>query len=246
MYDEATARENLENLIGTFSGGRHAKAINPSGGRIMKLYYSPGACSLASRIIIHEAGIDASFEQVDLKSKTTENGDDFSEINPTGCVPTLLLDDGEQVTENIAVLSLLADRHPDFGLEAHLGRTRLLEMLSFLSTELHIAFKPFYHSNDETGLAQASEAVARRLDLIAGQVRELYLFGPHFTVADAYLFAMLRWAVAFDIPMQPHLLGYYERVAERPMVRKALIEEGLPIPANVRVEEPPLELGTTA
>ena len=212
----------------------------------MKLYYSPGACSLASRIIIHEAGIDASFDRVDLKAKVTEHGDDFSEINPKGCVPTLILDDGERVTENIAVLSFLADRHPDFGLEAHLGRTRLLEMLSFLSTELHIAFKPYYHSKDEAELEQASKQVARRLDLLAEHIRELYLFGPHFTVADAYLFAMLRWAVAFGIPMQPQLIGYFERVAERPMVRKALAEEGLPIPAGVSVEEPSLEIRAIA
>jgi glutathione S-transferase len=199
----------------------------------MKLYYSPGACSLASRIIIHEAGIDASFDRVDLKVKLTEHGDDFSEINPKGCVPTLILDDGDKVTENIAVLALLADRHPDFGLDAHLGRTRLLEMLSFLSTELHIAFKPYYHSKDEAELAEASRQVARKLDLLAEHIRELYLFGPHFTVADAYLFAMLRWAVAFGIPMQPQLIGYFERVAERPMVRKALAEEGLDLPEAV-------------
>lgn len=211
----------------------------------MKLYYSPGACSLASRIIIHEAGIDASFEQVDLKAKTTENGDDFLEINPTGAVPTLILDDGERVTENVAILALLADRHPAFGLDAHLGGTRLLEMLSFLSTELHIAFKPFFRSDDRSELAQASEAVTRRLDLIADRVRELYLFGPHFTVADAYLFAMLRWAVALKIPMQPQLIGYFERVAERPMVRKALTEESLPIPRGVSLEEPPLEILAT-
>lgn len=212
----------------------------------MKLYYSPGACSLASRIIIHEAGIEASFEQVDLKAKTTEHGDDFLEINPTGAVPTLILDDGERVTENVAILSLLADRHPAFGLDAHLGRTRLLEMLSFLSTELHIAFKPFFHSDDSSELAQASEAVMRRLDLIADHMRELYLFGPHFTVADAYLFAMLRWAVVLKIPMQPQLIGYFERVAERPMVRKALTEERLPIPRGVSIEEPPLEITATA
>lgn len=207
----------------------------------MKLYYAPGACSLASRIIIHEAGISATFDQVDLKAKKTEHGNDFLEINPVGCVPTLVLEDGERVTENTAVLSLLADRYPAFGLEAHLGRTRLIEMLSFLSTELHIAFKPFFHSDNEAELAEASDAVARRLDLIANRMRELYLFGPHFTVADAYLFAMLRWADALKLPMQPQLKGYFKRVAERPMVRKALAEEGLPMPAGVSVEKPAVE-----
>lgn len=212
----------------------------------MKLYYSPGACSLASRIIIHEAGLDASFERVDLKSKTTEQGDDFVAINPKGSVPTLILDDGDRVTENIAILSLLADRYPDFGLEAHLGRTRLLEMLSFLSSELHIAFKPFYHDGDEADLEAARQGVSRRLDLLADHIRELYLFGPHFTVADAYLFAMLRWAVDFGIPMQPQLIGYFERIAERPKVRQALEEEGLAIPPGVSVDEADLEIRVTA
>lgn len=212
----------------------------------MKLYFAPGACSLASRIIIHEAGLDATFERVDLKSKTTESGEDFEEINPAGCVPTLMLDDGERVTENVAVLSLLADRHPQFGLEAHLGRTRLIEMLSYLSTELHIAFKPFFHAEEGSDMTDAIAAITRRLDLLGNHIQELYLFGPRFTVADAYFFAMLRWAVDLGIPMEPHLVGYFERVAERPMVRKALAEEGLPIPAGVSIDENSIETRVTA
>lgn len=204
---------------------------------MMKLYYSPGACSLASRISIHEAGLDAEFERVDLRTKTTESGEDFAEINPKGCVPTVLLDDGGRVTENIAILELLAGHEPRLGLEGSMGKTRLLEMLSFLSTELHIAFKPFYQSQDEELRAQAAAAVSQRLDLVADHVRELYLFGPHFTVADAYLFAMLRWARDFEIPMASQLHGYFERVAERPAVRRALAEENLPIPIVAVVEE---------
>lgn len=190
----------------------------------MKLYYAPGACSLASRIALHEAGLAADFERVDLKAKITEHGHDFSAINPAGSVPMLVLDDGAAVTENVAVLDLIADRAPRLGADGPLGRTRLIEMLSYLSTELHIAFKPFWHG-DEAQKAKAGEAVARRLDHLESRMAEPYLFGPRFTVADAYLFAMLRWAKGFGLPLSPRLLGYFERIAERAAVRRALAEE---------------------
>jgi glutathione S-transferase len=100
-------------------------------------------------------------------------------------------------------------------------------MLSYLSTELHIAFKPYYHGASDAEKIEAGEAVAKRLDVIAERMHELYLFGPRFTVADAYLFVMLRWAKAFGVRMSPEMLAYFERVAERETVRKALAEEGL-------------------
>src|SRR5688572_32998739 len=101
-----------------------------------KLYYSPGACSLSTRIALHEAGIAAEFERVDLKAKVTERGDDYRAINPAGSVPMLVLDDGAAITENVAVLDLIAERTPKLGVAGPLGRTRLVEMLSFLTTEL--------------------------------------------------------------------------------------------------------------
>lgn len=201
----------------------------------MKLYYSPGACSLASRIWIHEAGLAAEFERVDLRAKVTERGDDYKAINPKGSVPMLVLDDGQAVTENVAILTWFADREPAIEPGNPLGRIRLIEMLSYLSSELHIAFKPFWHDVGEPEKAAAGEAVVRRLDLIAEHVRELYLFGPHFSVADAYLFVMLRWAKGFGIAVPLPLLAYFERVLERPAVRAALAEEGL-----VRPPEPSL------
>jgi len=195
----------------------------------MKLYYSPGACSLAGRISLHEAGLDAEFERVDLKTKFTEHGYDYNAINSRGgYVPMLVLDDGDAVTENIAVLELIADREPKLAPGGPLGRTRLLETLSYLSTELHIAFKPFFHDASDAEKAAASEAVAKRLDVIDERINELYLFGPRFTVADAYLFVMLRWAAGFGVPMSPDMHAYFERVAERETVRRALAEEGLP------------------
>jgi glutathione S-transferase len=193
----------------------------------MKLYYAPGACSLSVRIALHEAGIEAEFERVDIPTKRTEHGYDYLAINPKGYVPMLVLDDGEAVTENTAVLELIAGREPKLGAGGPLGRTRLIEMLSWLSTELHVAFKPLWHDASAVEKAAAIEAVARRLDYLADDVRELYLFGAHFTVADAYLFAMLRWARAFGVRVPIEIGGYFDRVAERETVHRALAEEGL-------------------
>lgn len=191
----------------------------------MKLYYAPGACSLATRISLHEAGIAADFERVDLKTRTTEHGQDYGAINPPGSVPLLVLDDGEQVIENVAILDLIANREPQLGAGGPLGRTRLIEMLSYLSTELHAAFKPFWNGTGEAAKAKAGEAVAKRLDYLESRMLGLHLFGPHFSVADAYLFVMLRWAKGFGLPLSPRLLAYFERVSERETVRRALAEE---------------------
>jgi glutathione S-transferase len=193
----------------------------------MKLYYSPGACSMACRISLHEAGIAADFERVDLKSKTTERGDDFLAINPKGYVPMLVLDDGATVTEIDAVLDYLADRAPGLGVDGPLGRTRLIEMLSYLSSELHVAFKPFWHARDEAEKAIAGKAVAKRLDFLEAGLSDEFLFGLRFTVADAYLFVMLRWARGFDLPLPAGLSGFFDRITERSSVRRALAEEGL-------------------
>jgi glutathione S-transferase len=193
----------------------------------MKLYYSPGACSLATRISLHEAGIEAEYEKVDLRAKITEQGDDYTAINPAGSVPMLVLDDGTAITENVAVLDLIAERNPRLGVEGPLGRTRLIEMLSFLSTELHIAFKPFWHAASEADKAMAGEAVTRRLDIIEGRMGEPFLFGAGFSVADAYLYAMLRWTRLFRLPLSPCFVTYFELIDARDTVRRSLAEEGL-------------------
>src|SRR3546814_6864816 len=123
----------------------------------MKLYYAPGACSLASRISLHEAGLAADFERVDLKTKITEHGHDFRAINPKGYVPMLVLDDGAAITENVAILELIADREPRLGPGGPLSRTRLIEMLAYLSSELHVAFKPLWHDASERSEEHTSE-----------------------------------------------------------------------------------------
>lgn len=196
----------------------------------MKLYYAPGACSLATRISLHEARLSADFVRVDLRTKITEHGFDYREINPKGSVPTLVLDDGQPVTENVAILALIAEHEPTLAAGGPLGHTRLLEMLSYLSSELHVAYRPLWGSPTDLERLRATEAITRHLDLIEDQLRELYLFGPRFTVADAYLFVMLRWSLDMELAIPPELHAFFERVAERPNVRKALAEEGLAIP----------------
>jgi glutathione S-transferase len=193
----------------------------------MKLYYAPGACSIATRITLHEAGIAAEFERVDLIRKITETGADYNAINPAGAVPMLVLDEGAAITENVAVLDLLAQRAPQLGLPGELGRTGLIEMLSYLSTELHIAFKPFFHAHGDADLAAAPAAVAKRLTYLENRMAGPYLFGENFTVADAYLFAMLRWAYAFKLPVPTRLTVLFELASQRPAAHRALAEERL-------------------
>lgn len=208
----------------------------------MKLYYAPGACSLASRISLHEAGLAAEFEKVDLRTKITEQGYDYKAINSKGYVPMLVLDDGTAITENVAILEFIADREPRLGPGGPLRRTRLLEMLAYLSAELHVAFKPLWHGGSEADKAKAREAVAQRLGFVEEHIVELYLFGPRFTVADAYLFVLMRWAKPFDVRLSAHLLGYFERVLERSTVRRAMAEEGL-VEEKVVIELVPQPVG---
>ena len=194
----------------------------------MKLYYATGACSLADRISLYEADFAATFEKVDLKSKITETGADFMSINPKGYVPALVLDNGEMVTENIAVLAWIAGQAPELAPTGPLGHIRLLEALAFISTELHKAFEPlFTHGARDTNSDRAATTIARRFDYIAKTVGGSYLFGARFTVADAYLFVMLTWARKFGVMIPSILSWYFEDVMERDCVRKALAEEGL-------------------
>jgi glutathione S-transferase len=192
----------------------------------MKLYYARGACSLSNRISLHEAGIAFADERVDLQSRTTEAGRDFLEINPKGYVPLLVLEGGEKVTENIAILSLIAERSPHLLPDGELGRIRMLEALSFISGELHIAFKPLFHRASVRDRKEASERISGLLNLLAQQMEDKYLLG-HFTVADAYLFVILLWARKFEVSTSEKLADYFELVAARPSVRRSLEEESL-------------------
>jgi glutathione S-transferase len=193
----------------------------------MKLYYSPGACSLAGRISLKEAGFAPEFEKVDLKAKKTEGGADFTAINPKGYVPALVLDSGDMVTENIAIMSWIADQAPELGLSGPLGKTRLLETLAFISTEIHKGFKPLFKREPEEAQAAAREAIANRYRFLADRMRGPFLFGDQFSVADSYLFVTLRWAQMFGVPLPAAMSAYFDRVKARETVRTALAEEGL-------------------
>ncbi|MFL5298457.1 MAG: glutathione transferase GstA [Phenylobacterium sp.] len=193
----------------------------------MKLYLSPGACSLADHIALHEAGIDFQRIRVDLKAKRTEDDRDYTQVNPKGYVPALELDDGDILTENIAILSWIADQAPMLAPDGAMGRYRLLEMLAFISTEVHKGFKPFFSPTAPEEKQKAAETLDKRFRYIVGQLKGDFLFGSRFSVADAYLFTMLTWAKKNVLPLPPALNDYFERVKARPAVQLALEHEGL-------------------
>jgi glutathione S-transferase len=194
---------------------------------MMKLYYSPLACSLADHIALLEVGLAFEREQVDLKSKRTASGADFAAVTPKGYVPALVLDDDEVLTENIAVLDWLATRYPALGVQGSLGRTRLLEALAFISTEVHHGFKPMWHGGSESEKAQAREKVSRLLSVLADDIAGDYLFGPAPSVADFYLFVMLLWAERFDVPIPDPFIALRRHMSGRPAVQAAMRHEGL-------------------
>jgi glutathione S-transferase len=200
----------------------------------MKLYYSPGACSLSVHIVLREAGLPFSLERVDLKSKQTASGSDYRQINSKGSVPALELDDRQLLTEGPAVVQYLADQKPDSGLAPRLGtfeRYRLMELLNYITSELHKGFGPLFNPNASAEWkAAAVAALTARFTWTAGYLgSKKYLMGDGFTVADAYLFTVLRWTarVGIDLAQWPALTAYRDRVAERPKVQEALAAEGL-------------------
>lgn len=190
----------------------------------MKLYYSPLACSLADHIALIEAGVPFDRESVDLRTKRTRSGADFSRVTSKGYVPALVLDDGEVLTENIAILDWLAAQYPALGVAGPLGRTRLLEALAFISTEIHRSFKPLWHGGNEIrARLTISSLLHDQADVMAGD----YLFGATPSVADFYLFVMLLWAERFDVGTPAPLLTMRDRMKQRPAVEAALLQEGL-------------------
>jgi glutathione S-transferase len=194
----------------------------------MKLYYAAGASSLASRIMLHEAGLDAAFERVDLGTKVTETGADFRTINPAGCVPALLLDDGQVLTENLAVLFWISGLAPQLAPEAPFGTIRLLEALAVIATEVHKPLRPFFTpAASDAEKARAAVAISARLKLITGVLAGPHLFGSRFTAADAYLFVTLWWVRHFGVAVPPALTAFCARIMERSHVRAALAEEAL-------------------
>ena len=199
----------------------------------MKLYYSPGACSLASHITLKELGLPFEPIQVDLKAKTTKDGADYSAINPKGYVPALALDNGQVLTEGTAVLQYLADQKPAAALAPPANsfeRYRLQEWLGFINSEVHKSFSPLFNPAAPEATKEAAKALlAKRLGFVAKALEDRdYLLG-RYSVADAYLYTVLRWTVKFSIDLTafPVLAPYMKRIAERAAVKAALAAEGL-------------------
>jgi glutathione S-transferase len=194
----------------------------------MKLYYSPGACSLAAHIVAIEGGLDLQLEKVDLKTHRTETGADFMAINPKGYVPAVELDDGSLLTENTAILPFLGDKTglvPADGL----ARYRALEWIGYIATELHKSFAPLFHDSSDKEKTEAKAQIFKRLLFIEEGLPGDWLMGENFSAPDAYLFVILRWArtMHLDMKIMPRLLAFKARMEARPGVQKALAEEGL-------------------
>lgn len=193
----------------------------------MKLYYSPLACSLADHIALLEAGVLFEREAVDLRTKRTASGADFTELTRKGYVPVLVLDGGEILTENVAVLDWIASQYPALRANGPLGRTRTIEALTYISTEIHRAFKPMWHQGDAEEKAKAVQKIAALLELPAASLKTDYLFGDIPGVADFYLFIMLLWARRFRVPTPTSFEALRVRMTGRPAVRAAMEHEGL-------------------
>lgn len=193
----------------------------------MRLYYSPGACSLADHIALHEADLDFEHVKVDLTAKTTEHGEDFAAINPKGYVPALALDSGELISENIAILDWIA--HQDTALKpaGAMGHTHLLEALAFISTEIHKSFKPFFSGAGDDEKAKAAETIVKRMTYLADTMQGDFLLGADVSVADFYLFVMLLWARKNEITVPTNLAAFRDRLMTRPSVQNAMQHEGL-------------------
>jgi glutathione S-transferase len=200
----------------------------------MKLYYSPGACSLSPHIALLEAGLPYDLVKVDLRAKKIENGDDYLKVNPKGQVPALVLDNGELLTEGPVIVQVIADKAAGKNLAPSRDsaeRYKLQEWLNYITGELHKNFGPMFSP------VLADEAKAFFKDRVMGKFKYVdsvlagrdYLMGKQFTVADGYLFTMLTWAdrMKFDLSAMPNLLAYKARVAARPKVQEALAKEAV-------------------
>ena len=200
----------------------------------MKLYYAPGACSLAPHIVLNELGSSYELEKVDLAAKKTETGADFAEVNGKGYVPTLDLGKGEILTEVSIILQYLADKAQNSGLLPAFGsmeRYRAMETLNFIASELHKGIGGLFNpAMPEDGKKAIIDRVKRRLSWLDAQLaKKPYLLGENYSVADAYAFTVLGWSkwVNLDLSAYAHVVAYLDRVGARPAVQAALKKEGL-------------------
>ena len=201
---------------------------------MLKLYYVPGTCALCPHIVLHEAGIRFALEKVNRDDKKTESGQDYNAINPKSYVPALVMNNGHLLTEVAVIVQYIADLAPDKKLAPLAGtleRYRLQELLNFISSEIHKGFSPLFNPKlSEETKTVFKERLAGRLNIAAKALEDKdYLMGKTFTVADAYLYTVLRWSprFGFDLAPWPAIKDYMERIAARPAVKAALAEEGL-------------------
>lgn len=200
----------------------------------MKLFYSPGACSLSPHIVLLESGVPFTKERVDLRSKKTEQGSDYLAVNPKGAVPALQLDNGTVLTEGAVITQYIADQKPESALAPRAGtieRYRLMEILNYIATEVHKGFSPLFNPKASSDWKEAAlAALSAKFDWLSGFLgAKPYLLGDGFSVADAYLFTVLNWSprVGIDLKKWPILSAYHARVAQRPKVQEAMKAEGL-------------------
>lgn len=201
----------------------------------MKLYYSPGACSMASHIMLNEIGLSYTAEAVDLKTHRTQSGHDFYIINPKGYVPVLELDNGDRLTEGVAILSCLSEMKTPGGVlprAKDTERYRLLEWLTFIATELHKGFGLLFSLKDaqQNVSEDIKKKISKRFDYVNTHLgNQQFIMGDSFGVADAYLFTILSWCpfVSFDLSPWKNLEEFSNRILTRPSVQKTLQKEGL-------------------
>jgi glutathione S-transferase len=200
----------------------------------MQLYFSPGACSLASHITAREAGLSLDLKRADTKTKKLEDGSDYFAINSKGAVPALKLDNGQVLTEGVAIMQYLADQKPDSGLAPKNGtleRYRVQEWLNYITSEVHKSFSPLWNpSADPAVKAWALDGLKKKFEWLDKQLAgKKYLTGDAFTVADAYLFTVVNWTnfLGIDLAAYPTLKEFQARVAARPKVQEAMEAEGL-------------------
>jgi glutathione S-transferase len=200
----------------------------------MKLFFSPGACSLSPHIVLREAGQNFDLVQVDLREKKTKDGADFTKVNPKGQVPVLATDDGDTLTEGPVILQYIGDKAPGSKIIPPAGskeRYRAQEWLNFITSELHKNFGPIFRPATPDAYKQiARDAIAGRFKWINEKLAgRAYLMGDTFSAPDAYLFVMVNWAkrLEMDLGAFPNLTAFWDRVAARPKVKEAMRAEGL-------------------
>ncbi len=198
----------------------------------MKLYYSPGACSFAAHVVLHELALHHTVERVNLRTKKTAAGEDFLSINPKGYVPALQLDSGEILTEGVAILQYLADLAPSAGLAAQIGtmqRYRLMEWLGYINSEIHKSFSPLFNPAATAEMkAMARDVLARRYAFTESVLKTRpTLLEAGYSVADIYLYTTLTWTdrVAVDLAAFAEIGAFRSRIAARPAVIAATAVE---------------------